>query len=167
MTDDNGGGIPGVSVVLKGTTTGTATDANGNYALSLPDGTGTLVFSYIGYTAEEIPVNNQTVIDVVLLPDISLTVQVLSFLAISVFSALLLRRPMLEKFRSLRPPRKVDNITGETALILETIAPGSEGEAELRGTRWTARNIGDCPLDASGHYTVDHIEGLMLCIRAK
>lgn len=104
---------------------------------------------------------------VALMPDISLTVQVLSFLAISVFSALFLRRPLVEKFRSLRPPRQVDNISGETALILETIPPGSEGEAELRGTRWTARNIGDCPLDASERYTVDHIEGLMLCIRAK
>ena len=104
---------------------------------------------------------------VVIFPDASITVQILSFLAISVVSALLLRRPLLQKVRSLRPVRNVENITGETALILETIAPGSEGEAELRGTRWTARNIGDRPLAASERYIVDHIEGLMLCIRPK
>ncbi|HCC56534.1 MAG TPA: hypothetical protein DEQ47_04605 [Solibacterales bacterium] len=104
---------------------------------------------------------------VFLLPDASLTLQIVSFLGVSVFSALFLRRPLLQKFQSLRPPRKIENITGETAVILEPIAPGSEGEAELRGTRWTARNIGDRPLEASERCTVDHIEGLMLCIRPK
>lgn len=101
------------------------------------------------------------------LPGASLTWQLIAFLAISVFSALFLRRPLMQKFQSLRPPRKVDNIAGETAVILETIAPGSEGGAELRGTRWTARNIGDRVLEASERVTVDHIEGLMLCIRPK
>jgi TonB-dependent starch-binding outer membrane protein SusC len=70
VTSDTGEGIPGVSVVLKGTTTGTATDVNGNYSLNLPDATGALVFSYIGYTTEEVPVDNRTTIDVTLLPDI-------------------------------------------------------------------------------------------------
>lgn len=104
---------------------------------------------------------------VVFLPDASLTLQISSFLAISVFSALFLRRPLLQKVRGLRPVRNVENIAGETALILESIPPGSEGRAELRGAHWTARNIGDIPLAASERYTVDHIEGLLLCIRPK
>jgi len=57
--------IPSVSVVVKGTTTGTQTDANGNFALSAP-ADATLVFTYIGYTTQEIPVNNQTTINVTL-----------------------------------------------------------------------------------------------------
>jgi TonB-linked SusC/RagA family outer membrane protein len=57
--------IPSVSVVVKGTTTGTQTDANGNYALSVP-ANATLVFTYIGYTTQEIPVNNQATINVTL-----------------------------------------------------------------------------------------------------
>ncbi|MFN4145472.1 MAG: SusC/RagA family TonB-linked outer membrane protein [Runella sp.] len=64
-------GLPGVSVVLKGTSLGTVTDANGKYSLSIEDGqaNGTLVFSYIGYVSQEIPLNRRLRIDVVLLPD--------------------------------------------------------------------------------------------------
>jgi hypothetical protein len=55
--------LPGVSVVLKGTKTGTLTDATGKYVISAP-ATGTLVFTYIGYTIQEVPVNNRTAINV-------------------------------------------------------------------------------------------------------
>jgi len=55
--------IPSVSVVVKGTTVGAQTDANGKYAISVP-ANGTLVFTYIGYNTQEIPVNNQTTINV-------------------------------------------------------------------------------------------------------
>ncbi len=70
VLSDTKEGLPGVNVILKGTAIGTTTNAEGNYSLSLPDGNGTLVFSYIGYTTEEVPVNNRTTIDVSLMPDI-------------------------------------------------------------------------------------------------
>jgi len=57
--------IPAVSVVVKGTTVGTQTDANGRYAISVP-ANGTLVFTYIGYNTQEVPVNNQTTLNVTL-----------------------------------------------------------------------------------------------------
>ncbi|MGY0038598.1 carboxypeptidase-like regulatory domain-containing protein [Pedobacter sp. NJ-S-72] len=57
--------IPAVSVVVKGTTIGTQTDANGKYAISVP-ANGTLVFTYIGYNTQEVPVNNQTTVNVTL-----------------------------------------------------------------------------------------------------
>lgn len=63
------GPLPGVNVVVKGTTTGTSTDADGRYTISVPEN-ATLVFSFIGYTSQEIPVASQTVIDVVLASDI-------------------------------------------------------------------------------------------------
>jgi hypothetical protein len=63
-------GIPGVNIILKGTSTGTVTDSNGNYAMQLPDGSGTLIFSFIGYQPEEVPVNGQSVINVSLLPSV-------------------------------------------------------------------------------------------------
>lgn len=53
----------GVTVSVKGTTNGTQTDVNGNYSISTPS-TATLVFSYIGYTTQEVAVNGQTVLDV-------------------------------------------------------------------------------------------------------
>ncbi|MBF9252577.1 TonB-dependent receptor [Pontibacter sp. 172403-2] len=65
VTDaETGTGLPGVTVLLKGTTTAAPTDAQGNYTINLPDGTGTLVFSYIGYESQEVPVNNRSTIDV-------------------------------------------------------------------------------------------------------
>lgn len=69
VTDENGGTLPGVTVILKGTTRGTASDANGNYALAVPGGEGTLVFSFIGYKAQEVQVGNRSTINVSLAPD--------------------------------------------------------------------------------------------------
>jgi TonB-dependent starch-binding outer membrane protein SusC len=72
VTDESGAGLPGVNVVLKGTASGTTTNGEGNYTLSIPDAQtgGTLIFSYIGYVTEEVPVNNRTSINIVLMPDI-------------------------------------------------------------------------------------------------
>lgn len=64
VTDNTGLSLPGVSVKLKGAQTATATDINGNYTLNIPDGNGTLVFSFIGYNTVEIPVSGHTVINV-------------------------------------------------------------------------------------------------------
>lgn len=58
--------LAGVSVLVKGTNTGTSTDASGNYAINVPSG-ATLVFSFIGYGPKEVAVSNQTKIDVSLL----------------------------------------------------------------------------------------------------
>src|SRR5205814_1240809 len=61
-------GLPGVNVVVKGTTSGTITDVNGNYAMDI-DQAGTIVFSFIGTTVQEIPVDGKTVINVVLVEE--------------------------------------------------------------------------------------------------
>jgi CO dehydrogenase/acetyl-CoA synthase beta subunit len=57
VTDENGASLPGVTVLVKGTTNGTATDADGRYKLTAPDN-GTLVFSFIGYATQEVPVGD-------------------------------------------------------------------------------------------------------------
>jgi hypothetical protein len=59
-----GDGIPGVNVIVKGTTQGVTTDASGNYTIMVPGPNTTLVFSFVGYQTQEIVVNNQTVINV-------------------------------------------------------------------------------------------------------
>lgn len=63
ITDDNGEGLPGVNVIIKGTSTGTVTDLNGGYQLSIPEG-ATLVFSSIGFATQEIAPGSRSVIDV-------------------------------------------------------------------------------------------------------
>lgn len=64
--------LPGVSVVIKGTTRGTTTDASGSYRLTVPDEAGaatTLVFSFVGYLNQEVTIGNRTSVDVQLAPD--------------------------------------------------------------------------------------------------
>ncbi len=53
VVDETGNPLPGVSVLVKGTSNGTATDSDGKYAIVLDDGTETLVFSFIGYTTQK------------------------------------------------------------------------------------------------------------------
>ena len=60
--------LPAVSVTLKGSTIGTATDASGKYSITVPAASDTLVFTYIGFVNQEIRVGNRTTINVTLLP---------------------------------------------------------------------------------------------------
>lgn len=60
----------GANILVKGTTIGTTTDVNGAYTLQVPDANATLVFSSIGYTLEEVPINGRSVIDMAMAPDI-------------------------------------------------------------------------------------------------
>jgi hypothetical protein len=59
--------MPGVSIVVKGTTTGTMTDIDGKYTLDV-DAKAILVFSFIGFTSQEIPVMGKTIIDISMVP---------------------------------------------------------------------------------------------------
>jgi TonB-dependent starch-binding outer membrane protein SusC len=62
--------LPGVSVVVKGSTVGTSTDINGRYQLSIPNKNAVLVFSFVGYISQEIDPGNRTQVDVALSADI-------------------------------------------------------------------------------------------------
>lgn len=63
VTDEKGDALPGVSVLVKGTSTGTVTDNSGNFTVSVPNDQATLVFSFIGYVSREVAVNQQSVIN--------------------------------------------------------------------------------------------------------
>ncbi|GEO02724.1 SusC/RagA family TonB-linked outer membrane protein [Adhaeribacter aerolatus] len=62
-------GLPGVTVLVKGTQVGTATDATGNYTINVPEGGTTLVFSFVGYTTTERAIGNSTTVNVPLATD--------------------------------------------------------------------------------------------------
>ncbi len=64
-----GEGLPGVSVVIKGTQTGTLTDATGNFAMNIPDESTVLVFSYIGFLSQEIKPGKTATLNVQLVTD--------------------------------------------------------------------------------------------------
>ncbi|GAB3537636.1 TonB-dependent receptor [Pontibacter brevis] len=69
VTGEDGEGLPGVTVQVKGTSRGTSTDMEGNFTIVVPDGNAALLFSYIGYSAQEVAVNNRSTINVSLKPD--------------------------------------------------------------------------------------------------
>ncbi len=69
VSDDKGALLPGVTVLLKGSNSGTSTDANGNFSLNVPNTTGTLVISFVGYSPREVPFKNLTGVNVTLTPD--------------------------------------------------------------------------------------------------
>ncbi|GEO03737.1 SusC/RagA family TonB-linked outer membrane protein [Adhaeribacter aerolatus] len=68
-TDTRGDGLPGVTVVLKGTSNGTTTDPNGSFKLNIPEASGTLVFSFIGYASQEVSLGGRTTLNVTLKED--------------------------------------------------------------------------------------------------
>ena len=70
-SDEDDGGLPGVNVVIKGTTVGTITDNDGRYSIEVPSSESILIFSSIGYVSEEISVDNKSVINLTLTPDIT------------------------------------------------------------------------------------------------
>jgi TonB-linked SusC/RagA family outer membrane protein len=67
----DGTALPGVSVIVKGGTIGTTSDAEGNYSLSVPQGKDVLIYSFIGYAAQEATIGNREVIDIQLAEDIN------------------------------------------------------------------------------------------------
>ena len=64
VTDETGSGLPGVTVLQKGTTNGLTTAADGAYSIALPAGDATLVFSFVGYVTQEVPITNQSTVDI-------------------------------------------------------------------------------------------------------
>ncbi|MBN8577045.1 MAG: TonB-dependent receptor [Cytophagales bacterium] len=69
-SDDNAP-LPGVNVLVKGTTEGTITDVNGGYSLSVPSGSNVLVFSFVGFTTQEVQIGGRAVVDVQLGTDVT------------------------------------------------------------------------------------------------
>ncbi|MCW5909757.1 MAG: SusC/RagA family TonB-linked outer membrane protein [Cyclobacteriaceae bacterium] len=68
---EDGSALPGVSVLLKGTSVGTSTDADGKYSLSVPASGGSLVFSFIGSKTQEVVIGERSLIDVSLMQDVT------------------------------------------------------------------------------------------------
>jgi TonB-linked SusC/RagA family outer membrane protein len=71
LSGEDNTGLPGVNIVVQGTTVGTVSDINGDYSLEVPGESSILVFSSVGFITEEISVGTKTVIDLTLNPDIT------------------------------------------------------------------------------------------------
>ena len=135
---DNAEPLPGVSIVIKGTAVGTTSDADGTYSINAP-ADAVLVFSFVGYTTTEVPVDNRTVIDVVLTEDVKTLSEVvvigygtqtkrdLSTSVSSVSSQTLERQPVASFEQSLAGQAPGIQITTPTG------NPGSAMNVRVRG----------------------------------
>lgn len=91
--------------------------------------------------------------------------QWLLFSAASVASLLALRGPLLRRFRGRPSDVGTVGFVGETAVLLDDLAPGAVGKAELRGTSWSARSREARPLPRGQRCRVERVEGLTLWLR--
>lgn len=102
-------------------------------------------------------------------------VQLLLFSILAVVTALLFRRRLLERFQRSKgsinslvgepgAAAPIDSLVGETATALDEIPAGAIGRAELRGTAWAARNIGDSTLTRAQRCRVARLEGFTICV---
>ena len=138
VTDEQGGTLPGVNVFIKDTNSGTVTDIDGGFSIETPS-SGTLVFSSIGYSPQEIPVNNQSVIDVMLQEDITSLEEIvivgygsqkkvnLSGAVDQVDAKVLESRPintLAQGLQGVIPNLNIDFVSGE---------PGQEANIDIRG----------------------------------
>lgn len=138
--------IPAVSIVVKGTTTGTQTDANGRYSIAAPSNS-TLVFTYIGYTTREVPVNNQTSLNIALQTEAQNLEQVVvvgygTQRKIDVTGSVTsVKGEDITKQASVNP---VSSLQGRVAgvSITNNGAPGSSPQITIRGTGTIYGNTG-------------------------
>ncbi|MGI9070943.1 MAG: NfeD family protein [Bryobacteraceae bacterium] len=95
----------------------------------------------------------------------SFITQGLVFIGVSLFCVVLLRKPLLTKFHFRNRTHAVDSLVGETAQALEAIVPQGLGKVELRGSCWSALNIGSVLIAADVRCRVEKVEGLTLHVK--
>lgn len=136
---EEGTGLPGVNVIVQGTTNGTVTDAEGNYTISVEGDNPILSFTFVGYKTQTIPVGGQSTIDVTLESDITLLQDVVvigygtvkkSDLTGSVSSV---RGSDLTKIPSISPEQALQGKVAGVQVTSSSGAPGALPVVRIRG----------------------------------
>jgi TonB-linked SusC/RagA family outer membrane protein len=160
---EDGSPLPGVNVILKGTTLGTATDSDGKYALVVPNDGGVLVYSFIGLESKEIPVGQSTIVDVTLALDITqLSEVVVTALGIETNKRALgtsVAQVGYDKIADTRQTNIVNSLTAKVAGVRIQSSSGMVGSSSsifIRGmTSFTQSNqplfvVDGIPIDNGG-----------------
>ena len=93
--------------------------------------------------------------------------QWLLFSIMSVVSLVTLRGPILRRVRArTRRGEEIDSLVGHEITTLDDLSPGAEGKVELRGTSWSAKNVGEDAIARGKKCRVERVKGLMLFVRA-
>lgn len=153
-----GGGLPGVSIIVKGTTAGTSTDSEGNYSLRIPDRSDvSLTFSFIGYVSQTVNVGNQTTLDLALVSDQKSLDEV-----VVIGYATVARRDLTgsvssvgaKQIRDIPVNSAADALNGRLAGVQITSSEGAPGA----DVRVRVRGGGSITQDNSPLYVVDGIQ---------
>ncbi len=139
-SSEDGSSLPGVNIVIKGTTNGAVSDSDGKYSLSVPAGGGILVFTFIGMKTQEIGIGDRSVIDV----SLSLDATQLSEIVITGVGTATERKKIAIDVTTLTPGNLVPSavasidqaLQGKIAgaqILLSSGEPGSTANIQLRG----------------------------------
>jgi TonB-linked SusC/RagA family outer membrane protein len=138
--EEDNKGLPGVNIMVKGTTTGTVTDISGNYKITAPSAESILVFSYMGFLSQETKVGNQALINIRMKQDIRALDEVVVMgysekkkteisSAVTVLPA--------EKLKDVVSPNLTTMLQGKVTgvqIVNSSGSPGSGSEIRIRGT---------------------------------
>ncbi len=154
---EDGSSLPGVSVVLKGTTKGTQTDANGAFSILVPDKGGVLVFSFVGLSSQEIAVGTRTVVDVQLSGD----TKQLSEVVVTAQGLVREKRALGYSVSSLEKKAIEDRPQADVARVLQGKIPGvnitSTSGVSGTGTNITIRGYSSITGSVQPLFVVDGI----------
>ncbi|WP_299704217.1 SusC/RagA family TonB-linked outer membrane protein [uncultured Pontibacter sp.] len=143
VTDqETGQGLPGVAVLVKGTSAGTATGADGNYSINVPEGSSTLVFRFLGYTSVERAVGTNSVINV----SMGVDTRQLGEVVVTAFGiekeekalSYSIQQIGAEEITRVNQPNVTNAIQGKVAGVIvrqSSGMPGSSSTITIRGNR--------------------------------
>jgi TonB-linked SusC/RagA family outer membrane protein len=143
VTDSQtGSAMPGVNILVKDVTIGSITDVNGNYSITVPNRNDVLVFSFIGYSSQNVPVNGRSNIDISLIPDVrALTEVVVTALGIEKATKTLTystQKVSGAEILKVKDVNFVNSMAGKVAGAVITkgiMGPGSETRILIRGDK--------------------------------
>ncbi|MBN8578238.1 MAG: TonB-dependent receptor [Cytophagales bacterium] len=170
ITDESGSGMPGVNVLIKGSSVGTVSDGNGNFRISIPNDQAVLVVSFVGYATSEIQVGSRSVVNIQLAPD----VQTLTELVVTGYSVDKRREltgsvsTVKAKELTIAPTGNVEQmLQGRVAgvTVITNGQPGTSSQIRVRGFGSFGGNnplyiVDGVPTEAVGFINPDDIESV-------
>jgi TonB-dependent starch-binding outer membrane protein SusC len=150
VKDDNDQGLPGVSIVLKGSLIGTISDIDGKYSITVPDENAILSFSFVGYETQEIVVGSSKIIDLTMISDVKTLNEVIvvgygTQKKSDIISSVVTVKP--EKMTKMVTLDAGEMLRGKAAGVLVTTAdagPGGSSNIQIRGK--SSINGGSSPI---------------------
>jgi TonB-linked SusC/RagA family outer membrane protein len=135
LSGEDASPLPGVNILVKGTAAGTISDAEGRYTLDVPSGESILIFSFVGYTAQEVSIGGRSSIDVTLASDArQLSEVVVTALGIEKDKSKLgyaVQDVKGEDLIKARDPNPINNLTGKVAGLTVAASPELLGRPNL------------------------------------